>query len=126
MILRNLSDENVCMLSGLENESYPDNSRAYNLVPAFEKENAAMLLEGICRLSNKGRYEFRNFLEIHYNLDAQVDCCEQYFKPDAAVLESLCSKLKNVALAKDSIEGLSYRDLIKTLENVIKRCNGEI
>ena len=126
MILRNLSDENVCVLSDLENESYPDHSCAYNLVPAFEKENAAMLLDGICRLSNKGRYEFRNFLEIHYNLDAQVDCCEQYFKPDIAVLEALYRMLKDVSQSKDSVEKLSYRDLIKTLENVIKRCNGGI
>lgn len=123
-ILRNLTDKNVCILSELEGESYPDHSRPYSLVPAFEKENAGMLFDEICRLSNKGRYEFRNFLEIHYKLGASVDYWEQYFKPDAVVLESLLGKFKDVSSSKDGVEGLSYRDLIKTLENVINRCYG--
>ena len=123
-ILRNLTDENVGMLSKLEDESYPDHSRPYSLVPAFEKENAAMLFDEICRLSNKGRYEFRNFLEIHYKLRTSVDYWEQYFKPDAAVLEPLLDMLKEISSSKDGVEGLSYRDLIKTLDNVINRCYG--
>ena len=123
-ILRNLTDENVGMLSELEDESYPDHSRSYSLVPAFEKENAAMLFDEICRLSNKGRYEFRNFLEIHYKLSASVDYWEQYFKPDAEILERLLDMLKDISQSKDGVEGLSYRDLIKTLENVINRCYG--
>lgn len=123
-ILRNLTDENVCILSELEGESYPDQSRPYSLVPAFEKENTAMLFDEICRLSNKGRYEFRNFLEIHYKLSASVDYWEQYFKPDVVVLESLLGLLKEVSSSKVGVEGLSYRDLIKTLENVINRCYG--
>lgn len=123
-ILRNLTDENVGMLSELEDESYPDHSRPCSLVPVFEKENAAMLFDEICRLSNKGRYEFRNFLEIHYKLRTSVDYWEQYFKPDAAVLEPLLDMLKEISSSKDGVEGLSYRDLIKTLDNVINRCYG--
>lgn len=123
-ILHNLTDENVGMLSELEDESYPDHSRPYSLVPAFEKENAAMLFDEICRLSNKGRYEFRNFLEVHYKLSASVDYWEKYFKPDAAVLEPLLDMFKEISSSKDGVEGLSYRDLIKTLDNVINRCYG--
>lgn len=123
-ILRNLTDENVGMLSELEGESYPDHSRPYSLVPAFEKENVAMLFDEICRLSNKGRYEFRNFLEIHYKLGASVDEWEQYYKPDAEILERLLDMLKDISQSKDGVEGLSYRELIKTLENVINRCYG--
>lgn len=126
MILRSLSDENVNVLSDLENESYPDHSRAYSLVPVFEKENAAMLFDKICRLSNKGRYVFRDFLEMHYELGSKVDHWKEYFKPDASVLATLYDRLKDVSQSKESIERLSYRDLLKTLENVIKRCNGEI
>jgi len=126
MILRNLSDENVNVLSDLENESYPDHSRAYSLVPVFEKENAAMLFDKISRLSNKGRYVFRDFLEMHYELGSKVDHWKEYFKPDASVLATLYDRLKDVSQSKESIERLSYRDLLKTLENVIKRCNGEI
>ena len=123
-ILRNLTDENVGMLSELEGESYPDHSRPYSLVPAFEKENVAMLFDEICRLSNKGRYEFRNFLEIHYKLGASVDEWEQYYKPDAEILERLFDMLKDISQSKDGVEGLSYRELIKTLDNVINRCYG--
>lgn len=123
-ILRNLTDENVGMLSELEDESYPDHSRPYSLVPAFEKENAAMLFDEICRLSNNGRYEFRNFLEVHYKLGASVDYWEKYFKPDTAVLEPLLGMLKEISSSKDCVEGLSYRNLIKTLDNVINRCYG--
>ena len=124
-ILRNLTDENVCILSELEGESYPDHSRPYSLVPAFEKEDAGMLFDEICRLSNKGKYEFRNFLEIHYKLGASVDYWEQYFKLDAEILERLLDMLKDISQSKDGVEGLSYRDLIKTLENVINRCYGK-
>lgn len=123
-ILRNLTDENVGMLSELEGESYPDHSRPYSLVPAFEKANVTMLFDEICRLSNKGRYEFRNFLEIHYKLGASVDEWEQYYKPDAEILERLFDMLKDISQSKDGVEGLSYRELIKTLENVINRCYG--
>ena len=123
-ILRNLTDENVGMLSELEDESYPDHSRPYSLVPAFEKENAAMLFDEICRLSNKGRYEFRNFLETHYKLGARVDYWEKYYKPDAEILERLLDMLKDISQSKGGVEGLSYRDLIKTLDNVINRCYG--
>ena len=126
MILRSLSDENVNVLSDLENESYPDHSRTYSLVPVFEKENAAMLLDKICRLSNKGRYVFRDFLEMHYKLGSKVDYYEEYFKPDVTVLKSLYDLLKDVSQTCEGIEGLSYRDLLKTLDNVQKRCNGEI
>lgn len=45
---------------------------------------------------------------------------EQYFKPDAEILERLLDMLKDISQSKDGVEGLSYRDLIKTLENVIK------
>lgn len=123
-ILRNLTDENVGMLSDLEDESYPDHSRSYSLVPAFEKENAAMLFDEICRLSNKGRYEFRNFLETHYKLGARVDYWEKYYKPDAEILERLLDMLKDISQSKGGVEGLSYRDLIKTLDDVINRCYG--
>lgn len=123
-ILRNLTDENVAMLSEMEDESYPDHSRAYSLVPAFEKENAVMLFDEICRLSNKGRYEFRNFLEIHYKLGASVDYWEKYFMQDAVVLESLLDMLRKISSSKNGVEGLSYRELIKTLDNVINRCYG--
>lgn len=123
-ILRNLTDENVSMLSELEGESYPDHSRPYCLVPAFEKENTAMLFDEICRLSNKGRYEFCNFLEVHYKLGASVDFGEKYFKPDAEILEHLLDMLKDISQSKNGVEGLSYRHLIKSLDNVINRCYG--
>ena len=125
-ILRNLTDENVGMLSELEDESYPDHSRAYSLVPAFEKENAAMLFDEICRLSNKGRYEFRNFLETHYKLGARVDYWKKYYKPDAEILERLLDMLKDISQSKDGVEGLSYRDLINTIDKVVNRCYGKI
>ena len=125
-ILRNLTDENVGMLYELEDKSYPDLSRAYSLVPAFDKENAAMLFDEICRLSNKGRYEFRNFLETHYKLGARVDYWKKYYKPDAEILERLLDMLKDISQSKDGVEGLSYRDLINTLDKVVNRCYGKI
>lgn len=126
IILRNLSDENVWRLSELEGESYPDHSRSYSLVPAFEKENAEKLFQKICGLSNKGRYEFIGFLKDHYRLNAGVDFGKEYFQPDSAVLESLHGMLVDVSKSKESVECLSYRHLVETLSNVIKRCNGEI
>ena len=76
------------------------------------------------RLSNKGRYKFRNFLEVHYKLGARVDYWEKHFKPDAAVLEPLLDMFKEISSSKDGVEDQSYRDLIKTLDNVINRCYG--
>lgn len=85
-----------------------------------------MLFDEICRLSNKGRYEFRNFLEIHYKLSARVDYGEKYYKPDAEILGRLFDMLKDISKSKDGVEGLSYRDLIKTLDKVVNRCYGKI
>ena len=54
----------------------------------------------------------------------QVDYWEKHFKPNAAVLEPLLDMFKEISSSKDGVEGLSYRDLIKTLDNVINRCYG--
>lgn len=53
-----------------------------------------------------------------------VDYWEKYYKPDAEILERLLDLLKDISQSKGGVEGLSYRDLIKTLDNVINRCYG--
>lgn len=124
-ILRKLSDENVGELIKLEEESYPDHSRSYSHIPVFEKEDPNLLFDEISKLSNKGRYEFRNFLVMHYKLGHKEDKLKESFEPDIKVLEVLLNMLREHSKLKECVEGLSYRNLIKTLDNVISKCKGD-
>lgn len=55
-----------------------------------------------------------------------MDYWKKYYKPDAEILERLLDMLKDISQSKDGVEGLSYRDLIKTLDKVVNRCYGKI
>ena len=71
---------------------------------------------------NKALEEYKSYLLTMY----VKDYGEKYYKPDAEILERLLDMLKDISQSKDGVEGLSYRDLIKTLDKVVNRCYGKI
>lgn len=124
LVLRNLSDSNVDKLRTIDNESYPDHSSTYRMRPIFVKENSDKLYEFLCKMSNRGRNEFSQFLDYHYDFHTICGFADWY-KPDFEVVSALKAKLEEVAKTKVSIERWSYDNLIDNLNKAVRRCSGE-
>lgn len=121
-ILRSLTDENVAELVGCDNKSYPDHSRAYNLMPVLVNEDADDLFKRLCRMTNKGRWTFVDFLVGHYNLDHASSFSEAYAE-DYNVLNELCEKVQGMS-DNDNTEGterMSYAELAKRLSQCLDK-----
>lgn len=124
VVLRNLSDSNVDKLRMIDNESYPDHSSTYRMRPIFAKENPDMLCDFLCKMSNRGRNEFCQFLDYHYDFHSICDLADRY-KSDLSAVSALKVKLEEVAKTKISIEKWSYDNLLDNLNKAIRRCCGE-
>lgn len=124
LALRQLSDENVENLAYIDSGTYPDHSSSFRMRPIFAKEDPHQLFESLCKMSNKGRNSFSQFLAYHYEF--HVDCnFSDTFKPDHDVLFKLRALVKEEAKSKVSIEKWSYDGLIEGLDKSIRRANGE-
>lgn len=124
MALRNLSDANVCNLVNLDRQIYPDQSSPFQMRPIFAKENPHRLCKSLCKMSNKGRNAFSQFLSIHYDFHAICNYSETY-KSDHDVLVELRRLLDKEAASKDSIEKMSFDGLLENLDKSIRRSSGE-
>lgn len=124
VVLRNLSDSNVDKLIMIDNESYPDHSSTYRMRSIFAKEDTSTLCDFLCKMSNKGRNEFCQFLDYHYDFHSICGFADRY-KPDFEVVSALKAKLEEVAKTKVSIERWSYDNLIDNLNKAVIRCRGE-
>lgn len=124
VVLRNLSDSNVDQLKVIDNESYPDHSSTYRMRPIFAKEDTSMLCDFLCKMSNKGRNEFCQFLDYHYDFHSICGFADWY-KPDFEVISALKEKMEIVANSKFGIEKWSYDHLIENLDKAKRRCSGE-
>lgn len=124
VVLRNLSDSNVDKLIMIDSEPYPDHSSTYRMLPIFAKEDAGMLCDSLCKMSNKGRNEFCRFLDYHYDFHTICGFADRY-RPDFEIVSALKSKLEEVAITKISIEKWSYDNLIDNLNKAVRRCSGE-
>lgn len=122
--LRQLSDENVDNLAYIDSGSYPDHSSNFRMRPIFAKENPHQLFDSLCKMSNRGRNSFIQFLEYHYEFHVDCDFGDT-FKPDHDVLVKLRDLVKEEANSKVSIEKWSYDRLREGLDKSIRRANGE-
>ena len=124
LALHQLSDENVDNLVYIDSGSYPDYSSSFRMRPIFAKENPHQLFESLCKMSNRGRNSFSQFLAYHYEF--HVDCnFSDTFKPDHDVLVELRYLVMEEAKSKVSIERWSYDTLVEGLDKSIRRANGE-
>lgn len=124
LALRQLSDENVDKLAYIDDGSYPDHSSDFRMRPIFEKENPHKLFESLCKMSNRGRNAFTQFLAYHYEFHVICDFSYKY-RPDYNVLVELRSLIEQEAKSKEAMEKWSYDSLVESLDKSIRRANGE-
>ena len=124
LALRQLSDENVESLAYIDSGNYSDNSTSFRMCPIFAKEDPHQLFDSLCKMSNRGRNAFSQFLAYHYEFHVNCDFSDT-FKPDYEVLVELRDLVKEKAKSKVSIEKWSYDGLIEGLDKSIRRANGE-
>ena len=124
LALRQLSDENVDSLAYIDDDSYPDHSSNFRMRPIFVKENPHQLFDSLCKMSNKGRNAFSQFLAYHYEFHVNCNFADR-FQPDHDVLVKLRDLVKEEAKSKVSIERWSYDILVEGLDKSIRRANGE-
>lgn len=124
LALRQLSDENVDNLACIDNGSYPDHSSSFKMRPIFAKENPQQLFDSLCKMSNRGRNAFSQFLAYHYEFYVNCNFADR-FQLDHDVLAELRDLLKEEAKSKVSIERWSYDILVEGLDKSIRRANGD-
>ena len=124
LALRQLSDENVESLAYIDNGSYPDHSSNFKMRPIFAKENPQLLYDSLCKMSNRGRNAFSQFLAYHYEFHVNCDFADR-FQPDHDILVKLRDLVKEEAKLKVSIERWSFDLLVEGLDKSIRRANGE-
>lgn len=124
LALRQLSDENVDSLAYIDDYSYPDHSSNYRMRPIFAKENPHQFFDSLCKMSNRGRNAFSQFLASHYVFHVNCNFADR-FQPDHDVLVKLRDLVKEEAKSKVSIERWSYDFLVEGLDKSIRRANGE-
>lgn len=124
LALHQLSDENVDNLAYIDDDSYPDHSSNYRMRPIFAKENPHQLFDSLCKMSNRGRNAFSQFLASHYEFHVNCNFADR-FQPDHDVLVELRDLVKEEAKSKVSIERWSYDILVEGLDKSIRRANGE-
>lgn len=124
LALRQLSDENVDNLAYIDDDSYPDHSSSFRMRPIFAKEDPHQLFDSLCKMSNRGRHAFSQFLASHYEFHVNCNFADR-FQPDHDVLVELRDLVKEEAKSKVSIERWSYDILVEGLDKSIRRANGE-
>lgn len=124
LALRQLSDDNVDNLAYIDDGSYPDYSSNFRMRPIFEKENPHKLFESLCKMSNRGRNAFTQFLAYHYEFHVICDFSYKY-KPDYKVLVELRTLIEHEAKSKEAMEKWSYDSLVESLDKSIRRASGE-
>lgn len=125
MALRTLSESNVYQLADIDDKAYPDRSSAYQLRAIFEHEDAALLFEKICALSNKGKNYFCSFLSKHYLFGASLQDFGSRYAPDKKVLVRLDKLIKGMLATATGVDKLAYQRLDEALIKAIKRSEGD-
>ena len=108
--LRNLTEGTVEQLIIIDRLPYPDKSCTYELRAIFASEDANALFDAICKLSNKSRNTFTQFLAYHYKFDYDLQDVGDRYKADVPCL----LKLK-----------LAFIRLKDALIEAIRRCEGK-
>lgn len=123
--LRTLSESNVYQLSDIDDKAYPDRSSTYQLRAIFEHEDAALLFEKICGLSNKGKNYFCSFLSKHYMFGVSLQNYGGVYAPDKKFLKRLGKMIKGKLMTAEGVDKLAYKRLDDALVKALKRCEGD-
>ena len=122
--LRNLTEGTVEELIIIDRLPYPDKSCTYELRAIFASEDANALFDAICKLSNKGRNAFTQFLAYHYNFDYDLQDVGDRYKADVPCLLKLKDLVGNEISISKGVDKLAFIRLKDVLIEAIRRCEG--
>ena len=122
--LRNLTEGTVEELIIIDRLPYPDKSCTYELRAIFASEDANALFDAICKLSNKGRNAFTQFLAYHYNFDYDLQDVRDRYKADIPCLLKLKDLVDNEISISKGVDKLAFIRLKNVLIEAIRRCEG--
>lgn len=122
--LRNLTEGTVEELIIIDRLPYPDKSCTYELRAIFASEDANALFDAICKLSNKSRNAFTQFLAYHYNFDYDLQDVGDRYKADIPCLLKLKDLVDNEISISKGVDKLAFIRLKDVLIEAIRRCEG--
>ena len=122
--LRNLTEGTVEQLIIIDRLPYPDKSCTYELRAIFASEDANALFDAICKLSNKSRNAFTQFLAYHYNFDYDLQDVRDRYKADIPCLLKLRDLVGNEISISKGVDKLAFIRLKDALIEAIRRCEG--
>ena len=123
--LRNLTEGTVEQLIIIDRLPYPDKSCTYELRAIFAYEDANALFDAICKLSNKSRNTFTQFLAYHYNFDYDLQDVGDRYKADVPCLLKLKDLVCNEISISKGVDKLAFIRLKDALLEAIRRCEGK-
>lgn len=123
--LRELSEDTVEDLITIDGTSYPDRSSTYELRAIFANENPERLFESICKLSNKGKNAFTQFLSYHYKFGYNCQNIGNRYEADLPCLSRLQKLVNGKLTMPKGTDWLSFEKLNNALLRAIQRCKGE-
>ncbi len=123
--LRNLTEGTVEQLIIIDRLPYPDKSCTYELRAIFAYEDANALFDAICKLSNKSRNTFTQFLAYHYNFDYDLQDVGDRYKADVPCLLKLKDLVGNEISISKGVDKLAFIRLKDALIEAIRRCEGK-
>lgn len=123
--LRNLTEGTVEQLIIIDRLPYPDKSCTYELRAIFASEDANALFDAICKLSNKSKNTFTQFLAYHYNFDYDLQDVGNRYKADVPCLLKLKDLVGNEISISKGVDKLAFIRLKDALIEAIRRCEGK-
>lgn len=123
--LRNLTEGTVEQLIIIDRLPYPDKSCTYELRAIFASEDANALFDAICKLSNKSRNTFTQFLAYHYKFDYDLQDVGDRYKADVPCLLKLKDLVGNEISISKGVDKLAFIRLKDALIEAIRRCEGK-
>lgn len=123
--LRNLTEGTVEQLIIIDRLPYPDKSCTYELRAIFASEDANALFDAICKLSNKSKNTFTQFLAYHYNFDYDLQDVGDRYKADVPCLLKLKDLVGNEISISKGVDKLAFIRLKDALLEAIRRCEGK-
>lgn len=123
--LRNLTEGTVEQLIIIDRLPYPDKSCTYELRAIFASEDANALFDALCKLSNKSKNTFTQFLAYHYNFDYDLQDVGDRYKADVPCLLKLKDLVCNEISISKGVDKLAFIRLKDALLEAIRRCEGK-
>lgn len=124
--LEDITDDSSILPLQLLNEPLYDYSMTYMMSDIFDKVNIERMCTSIKLLSNEGRGKLYAFFIERYKLRYRLDANSKAFAHPAEIenLNTLVSIINNVLSSSNSIDKLSYEDLLRVVKGAIKRSEG--